>query len=119
FEIPVYLSDAMLAPLEHKYETSSAYFIPTKVANFSLPKAFVEDPRFLPTMTTIEEAVRHRWDFGTLAGLAVGEHGWQEADVKDYLEAFYDVLLKLEEKGLNGVWAGIIKNFFAPSFMQE
>ena len=58
-EIPIYLSDSMLAPLEHKYETGEDYLVPTKVANFSLKKSFVEDGRFLESMTVLEDAIKN------------------------------------------------------------
>jgi hypothetical protein len=118
-EIPVYLSDAMLAPLEHKYETGSNFVIPTKVANFILPKSFVEDARFLSTMTQIEEGISNKWTFEELRGVLVSELKWSVSKVDKYLSELYEVLLNLENKGLNGVWSGIIKNFFAPSFMGQ
>lgn len=118
-EIPVYLSDAMLAPLEHKYETGPAYIIPTKVADFTLPKAFVEDSRFLATMTIIDEAVRQHWTPSELKGIATSKLHWDSWETDQYLIPLFEILVSLDNRGLNGVWASIIKNFFAPSFMAQ
>mgnify|MGYP001048889196 CR=1 FL=1 len=116
-EIPIYLSDSMLAPLEHKFETGNTFVIPTKVANFVLPKHLVESPDFLPTMTLIEEAIKGEWKFEEFKGLLIGELGWNGEEVETHLRELFEILLALEKEGINGVWAGIIKNFFAPSFM--
>lgn len=118
-EIPIYLSDAMLAPLEHKFETSSSYIIPTKVANFSLNKSFVDDERFLETMTMLEDSIKNKWSFDIFSGLASSNLHWDEADFEKHLKETHRILTDLEAKGLNGIWAGIIKNFFAPSFLSQ
>lgn len=118
-EIPIYLSDAMLAPLEHKFETSSSYIIPTKVANFSLNKSFVDDARFLETMTLLEESIKNKWTFDVFSGLASSKLTWDEASFEKHLKETHKVLTDLESKGLNGIWAGIIKNFFAPTFLTQ
>lgn len=118
-ELPIYLSDAMLAPLEHKFETSSAYIIPTKVANFSLNKSFVDDSRFLETMTLLEESIKNKWTFDIFSGLASSNLKWDEASFDLHLRDTHKILTELEAKGLNGIWAGIIKNFFAPTFLSQ
>jgi hypothetical protein len=118
-EIPIYLSDAMLAPLEHKFETSSSYIIPTKVANFSLNKSFVDDSRFLETMTLLEESIKNKWSFEVFSGLASSNLQWDEVSFETHLKETHKILTDLESKGLNGIWAGIIKNFFAPAFLSQ
>lgn len=116
-EIPIYLSDSMLAPLEHKYETGEDYVIPTKVANFSLKKSFVEDGRFLESMTVLEDAIKNDDDYASFRSRLDTTQKWKNAEVDDAVENTFSVLKDLEQKGLNGIWAGIIKNFFAPTFM--
>jgi type I restriction-modification system DNA methylase subunit len=116
-EIPIYLSDSMLAPLEHKYETSNTYIIPTKVANFSLKKSFVEGDGFLESMTILEEAIKNNEDYTSFKGRIAGALKWDNNKIDDVLEDTFAILKELEQKGLNGIWAGIIKNFFSPTFM--
>ncbi len=117
-EIPIYLSDSMLAPLEHKYETGEEYVIPTKVANFSLKKSFVRDDRFLGTMTALEDAIKNNEDYEIFRSRLAATFNWKNGETDDALKNTFLKLRELEKKGLNGIWAGIIKNFFSPTFME-
>lgn len=116
-EIPIYLSDSMLAPLEHKYETGDEYVIPTKVANFSIKKSFVNDQRFIESMAALEDAIKNGDDYKLFHHRLMATLKWTSQEIDDALEDTYSILQELENKGLNGIWAGIIKNFFAPTFM--
>jgi len=116
-EIPIYLSDSMLAPLEHKYETGDEYVIPTKVANFSVKKSFVDDRRFIETMAALEEAIKNRDTYKSFRQRLMATLKWTSPEIDDALENTYSILQELENKGLNGIWVGIIKNFFAPTFI--
>jgi hypothetical protein len=107
----------MLAPLEHKYETGDEYVIPTKVANFSVKKSFVDDRRFIESMAALEDAIKNREDYKSFHHRLMSTLKWTSEEIDDALENTYSILQELEDKGLNGIWAGIIKNFFAPTFM--
>jgi len=118
-EIPVYLSDAMLAPLEHKFESGSSYVIPTKVANFELNKEFINDDKFLMTMSLLQESVKNKWSFKEFKGLSESQLGWIGNKIEKFAKEMYVRLEDLENKGLNGIWANIIRNFFAPTFLSK
>ena len=118
-EIPVYLSDAMLAPLEHKYESGSSYVIPTKVVNFTLNKEFVNDSRFLKTMSLLQDSIKNNWSFNEFKGLSKSQLGWNEQYIEELTRELYLKLRDLENRGLNGIWANIIRNFFAPTFLSK
>lgn len=118
-EIPIYLSDSMLAPLEHKYESGDEYIIPTKVANFAIKKSFVNDPKFTISMTTIEDSIKLNDDYDIFKNKLISLVGWTDHDVDSLLKENYETLMRLEKNHLNGIWAGIIKNFFAPTFMEK
>lgn len=118
-EIPIYLSDSMLAPLEHKYEAGNDYVIPTKVASFTVKKSFVDDPRFIDSMAALEDAIKNGDTYDSFQNSLITTLGWNSTEIDTALQSTYSILQELEKKGLNGIWAGIIKNFFAPTFMGQ
>lgn len=118
-EIPVFLSDSMLAPLEHKFEKENHYIIPTKVGNFKLQKNFVSNKKFSSAMTKLHEAVLNKWSFVETKNLMVSELNFSDREVDLYIGHLFNQLSELDKKGINGVWCNIIKNFFSPTFIKN
>jgi hypothetical protein len=113
--IPVYLADSILTPSRGEdLFGAGAYHLRTSVGTFAIPEeVFKADlDRFC---VLLEESVRaevasgafvHRveQDLGIVANTRVGGD----------LSAVYSQLLDLHTHGLNGLWARLIKNNFAP-----
>lgn len=131
--IPVYLADSILTPTMEKTETgqlafigsvesevrSPGYSFNTAVGRFAVPEALV-DARYIDRLADLlEECVG--------SGLTTEQFVERlrrtfSADVpldKQELEtarALYERLRELDRQGINGIWARIIKNAFAPLF---
>lgn len=118
-EIPIYLSDSMLAPLEHKYEKEDHYVIPTKVGNFKLNKEFVENKKFTQIMTKLHDAIINKQSYVDTKNLIYSELEYPEKDIDKHIKELFNQLTELEKKGINGVWSNIIKNFFSPIFINN
>ena len=118
-DIPVYLSDSLLAPLEYKTDSKSFYSLPTKVGVFKIPVSLIKNNQLNIFLNlTIEcinielELIDFKKKYNSLS-LKLSK-----SDEKIIFE-FYDMLLDLQKKGLNGIWAKIIKNIFAPAFFKN
>jgi Eco57I restriction-modification methylase len=118
-EIPVYLCDSILVPVEYgdlftRAEVGKVKRLPTAVGDFRIPNEIAKDPDSvakyaetielcLPKCTGdefVEQCVAE--------GLAITEH-------QLHIELF-SRLQQLDKSDENGIWALIIKNSFAPLF---
>lgn len=123
--IPIYLCDSINPP-KPKEQTSlfdvhetGIYTVPTSVGNFRLPSALIQpDRRDLIQKATnlLEECAKKQLPIEKFSQRAQAE---LQLDDLTILSETYAKLLDLEKKGINGIWARIIKNAFAPLFMGE
>lgn len=122
-EIPVYLCDSMLTILEGYEESKDCYIVPTKAETFILPKKLI-DMKVINTVLDIVNDSIHRgsdWEVFELQlkktlpqlGQYLSQKECQE--IKD----FYLKMENLNERNLDGVWANVIKNAFAPVFQRK
>jgi len=120
-DIPVYQADSILAPSQGTdlFE-GNVYPLKTSVGVFRVPAAFAERERMDVLANTLDEAVDAGLNEGAFvegvvsaAGLQVEESRASTAE----LLGLYRQLRELHEAGVNGVWARIIKNAFAPVFL--
>lgn len=122
-EIPVYLCDAMLTILEGYEESKDCYLIPTKAETFILPKKLI-DIKVINHVLDIANDSIHRdsaWEsFELTLNTALPQLG-QNLSEKEYqeLKEFYLKMRTLNERNLDGVWANVIKNAFAPVFQRK
>ncbi len=120
-DIPVYQADSVLTPSQGTdLFTEKVYPLKTSVGEFRVPASFAERKRMDALANTLDEAVEE----------GIGEdtffHRLEKAvpsskevrDSEEDLKALYNQLYQLHEEGLNGVWARIIKNAFAPLFIE-
>jgi SAM-dependent methyltransferase len=121
--IPIYLADSILTPTEGAdLFTRSAYSFNTAVGRFSIPKSLVMAHHIDKLADILEECVH----------IGLAPNLFQERLVKsfpfkipdDEIEVdiavdLYSQLLKLEQQDINGIWARIIKNAFAPLFQNK
>jgi len=118
--IPIYLADSILTPSAGQDLFSQhAFSFNTVVGEFSVPKKLV-DPKCIDEFSHyLEDSVKSfasELDFqeGLLNNFPLDP----TSDVAEITIALdlYKKLLDLEKKGINGIWARIIKNAFAPLF---
>lgn len=118
-DIPVYLSDSLLAPLEFKVDSKEFYSLPTKVGVFKIPISLVKTNSlniFLNLIIDCIDIEIELSDFKTKYYAL--DLNLSKSDDEIIFE-FYEMLLDLEKRGLNGIWAKIIKNIFAPAFFKK
>ncbi len=118
-DIPVYLSDSLLAPLEYKIDSKSYYSLPTKVGVFKIPVSLIKNNKLNIFLNLIIKCVDIELDINQFRkkynSLTLNLSISDDAIIMD----FYECLLDLQKKGLNGIWAKIIKNIFAPAFFEK
>lgn len=118
--IPVYICDSILTPSEAEglFDRGACTF-DTAVGQFAVPSSLVEAHYIDRLADVLEQAIGIRatpemFIQKVAAALPVDPEK-DEHDV-GILKALYAKLLELDDKGVNGIWARIIKNAFAPLF---
>ena len=118
--IPVYLADSVLTPSQgREIFTHHTFEFNTVVGRFSVPRSLV-NARYIDELADLlEECTQVRLPREQF-GARLLAHFPLQPD-KDHAEIdsalrLYDRLLELDEQKINGIWARIIKNAFAPLF---
>lgn len=122
-EIPVYLCDAMLTILEGYEENDLCYIIPTKAEVFMIPKKLVDIKKINNILDLVNDCIRRgvgKNIFEKLLEMNLPALSGQLSE-KEYqiLLDFYEKMEELNRRNLDGVWANIIKNAFAPVFQEK
>lgn len=121
-DIPVYQSDSVLTPSRGSdLFTGGVYPLKTSVGEFRVPAVFAERERMDALANVLDESVEsgvskdaflhHLRDAAKLPAKEMGE-------AEEELVKLFQQLKELHDQGLNGVWARIIKNAFAPLFIE-
>lgn len=121
-DIPVYQCDSVLTPSRGSdLFTGGIYPLKTSVGEFRVPAVFAERERMDALANVLDESVEsgegtdaflHRLrDAAKLPAKEMGE-------AQGELVKLFQQLKELHDQGLNGVWARIIKNAFAPLFIE-
>lgn len=122
-DIPVYQSDSVLTPSRGSdLFAGSGYQLKTSVGVFRVPEIFAERERMDVLANVLDECIES----------GVGEsaflHRIKDAspmlskemnETEGELVGLFEQLRELHNQGLNGVWARIIKNAFAPLFIEK
>jgi len=129
-DIPVYQADSVLWPQREgtpegkgQYSISyegDVYKLRTAVGEFLVPTVFAERERMDALTNLLDESVESGvGEDAFLSRLAEPAKLMPEEIERagDHLRALYRQLRDLHEQGLNGVWARIVKNQFAPVFL--
>jgi SAM-dependent methyltransferase len=121
-DIPVYQSDSVLTPSQGAdLFDKGIYPLKTAVGIFRVPAIFANRERMDTLANVLDECVEsgvgedsflHR--LRNSAKLKPDEMSTSEKE----LRGLYTHLKELHDEGLNGVWARIIKNAFAPLFLE-
>lgn len=118
-DIPIFLSDSLLAPLEFKNKSKSFYSLPTKVGRFKIPVSLITKNSLNIFLQLVIECIDTELEVKHFKN----KYYWlslnlSESDDKIIFD-FYEMLLDLQKKWLNWIWAKIIKNIFAPAFFKD
>lgn len=129
-DIPVYLADSIVSPEVGKtlYD-QDRYRIKTTVGTLEIPSAVKTRRQIDDLANLLGECVetevkleaflaRAQKQLGIAQGRWEGTDGQGEA-ARDILASLYTRLTKLHEKGLDGIWAAIVKNYFMPLFVGQ
>jgi SAM-dependent methyltransferase len=125
--IPVYLCDSINPPSAKQqrdlFDTGVGYYqISTSVGPFRFPGELVQKAMVQKVTTLLEDSVRRKHSVQQFLAQVHGELKTDEnrnQAMDGVLKNTYEKLLDLESKGINGIWARIIKNAFAPLLMGQ
>lgn len=117
--IPVYLADSILTPTtgETLFDQDS-YTFNTAVGRFSVPRLLVDAQDIDRLAKMLEECVEIELTGEQFQRRAAETFPALEENEGQLALAgeLYQRLKELDEKGINGIWARVIKNAFAPLF---
>lgn len=122
-DIPVYLCDSIMTPQEGNDLFSRGVLrFNTAVGPFSLPKSLIE-AHYIDTLSNLlEESVKLELNKEQFTQRLCQELPLiPDKDTQDIevVSNLYESLLTLQRQGINGIWARIIKNAFAPLFKKD
>ena len=122
-EIPVYLADSIMAPSRGSdLFTQDKYQVKTTVGPFEIPQACATRERIAALADVLDECLEADAATETFMSRARERVGLSTAEfyaADTVLTALYERLADLHRKGLDGLWARIIKNHFAPVFLER
>lgn len=127
FTIPVYLCDSINPPsAAHQDELFDAeaghYQISTSVGLFRFPEQLAQKASVQKVTALLEDGVKKKQTSKQFLDRVHIDLKNEEKDRKKFdlvLGETYEKLVELERKGINGIWARIIKNAFAPLFVGQ
>lgn len=115
--IPVYLADSVRTPaMGETLLTAGAYEFPTAVGTFLVPAVLCTKERFDRFCNILEDSVRAQINpdaFVSRVEKELKPPKWEQKDAS-WTREVYKRILKLHQQGMNGLWARLLKNNFAP-----
>ncbi|MCS7088976.1 MAG: hypothetical protein NZL91_09810, partial [Thermoflexales bacterium] len=122
--IPIYLADSVRTPaLGTDLFSHDAYEFPTAAGIFSVPAVFCQPGRFDRFCDLLEESLRAGLEAEsfikrvehelTPSSPSGGGPGWDDRAIS-LTRDLYEQMLDLHRHGMNGLWARLLKNNFAP-----
>lgn len=118
-EIPIYLCDSMLTILEEKKEDEDCYVLSTKAGNFPIPVNVVKNGKANRLLDTLNKCIKLNCSTSEFIEKVLKENIQLTSTEQHILEKLYNTMHELERKGLDGIWANVIKNSFAPLFQKK
>ncbi len=121
-DIPVYQADSVLTPSRgtNLFE-GDVYPLKTSAAVFRIPALFAQRERIDALANTLDECVESGMSenaFLHSIGKAAQLDEKESETTRTELRGLYCQVRGLHDDGMNGVWARIIKNNFAPLFLE-
>jgi SAM-dependent methyltransferase len=117
--IPIYLADSVRTPaMGDTLQTAGAYEFPTAIGDFHVPAVLCTKERFDRFCNILEESVRAQISPDAFISriereLKLAPPEWQQRDA-DLARKVYEKISDLHRQGMNGIWARLLKNNFAP-----
>jgi len=117
--IPIYLADSVRTPtLGEELFNQKAYNFFTAVGGFQVPAALCAPERFDLLCEIIEDSLGSELEADSFIRrlereLSLSPPQWNENAVS-LARQLYEEMLKLHRDGMNGLWARLLKNNFAP-----
>jgi len=118
-EIPVYLADSILMPTvgQGLFEQGRR-ILKTAVGDLAVPSSVNTRESMERLATLLEEYVRGGFSTGAFLERAQRELNLEPGSLDEsILQELYETMRDLEARGLNGIWARILKNAFMPLFL--
>jgi SAM-dependent methyltransferase len=121
-DIPVYQADSVLTPSRGTdlFE-GQVYPLKTSAAVFRIPEILASRERMDALANVLDDAVEEKISEATFLTRVAQNAGLELEELQaasEDLKALYEKIRELNEQGLNGVWARIIKNAFSPLFLE-
>lgn len=122
-DIPIYLADSILTPSAGEtLDKQGKILFHTSVGEFALPRSLVDAKYIDPLANLLEEHVKNDAPTDTLTAALCDKFPLDpkrdKADIAIVAE-LYEQLRELQRQNINGIWARIIKNAFAPLFQGQ
>ncbi|MBU1261663.1 N-6 DNA methylase [bacterium] len=122
--IPIYLCDSINPPsAKHQKNLFDVegrhYQISTSVGLFRFPEALVQRALIQKVTVLLEDGVKKKQTTKQFLDRVSADLKTDEKEFNLVLGETYEKLVELEQKGINGIWARIIKNAFAPLFVGQ
>ncbi len=119
-DIPIYLADSILTPSAgEELDKQGKILFTTSVGEFALPRSLVKADYIDELANLLEEHVKNDSPSSAFtAALCLKFPLEPKRDARDVAitEELFSQLRELERQKINGIWARIIKNAFAPLF---
>jgi hypothetical protein len=114
--IPVYLADSVRTPVMETFFSEGTYKFPTAVGTFSVPAVLCTKEHFDRFCSILEDSVRAQINPDAFVSRVEKELNLPklEQNAAYQTEEVYKKILKLHQQGMNGLWARLLKNNFAP-----
>jgi SAM-dependent methyltransferase len=117
--IPVYLADSVRTPAEGEGLFGAEVFeFPTAIGRFLVPSVLCKPERFDRFCGILEESVKSEvapesFTSRVVSTLKLNKDDWTDA-AETSLKELYAKLLDYHKRGMNGLWARLLRNNFAP-----
>ncbi len=122
-DIPIYLSDSVLTPgAGETLDKQGKIFFMTSVGEFALPESLIKADYIDELANLLEEHVTNNSETSTFTNALCQKLPLDlMRDRRDItiVQELYDQLRELDQQHINGIWARIIKNAFAPLFQSR
>lgn len=121
-EIPVYLCDSIMRPSEgdrQLFEGEIVFETAIEGVSFRVPEEVVGSLQDIETFSTlIEECVKNGYTSDEFVDRCRDKGFKVKGKTINDFSNLYEQMQELHEKNMNGIWARILKNAFAPLFVR-
>lgn len=118
-DIPVYLADSIRTPsADTSLLGGDAFTVNTAVGEFRVPHSLVLRREVDKLTDALEECVRNRFSRRQFEDRFAQQFSVNTASEREVAADLFAKLADLEEQGIDGIWARILRNAFAPLFQE-